>query len=192
MKRVEAVFLFLLITLPVFAQGHADWANASPYSDVRSRQVGGILTVLIMEYSEASNEAGTNTNNDTKTNLQFNPAGALAKSLQGAGLDMPLKHESKGTGETMRRGKITGKLSVQITNIDESGNLVIEGNRIMDVNGDKQTMTLTGKIRPQDIRSDNTVYSYDIAGAELVVSGKGVLQNAARPGFLTKFFSWLL
>lgn len=191
MKRFLLLFV-VLIPLLALGQNRADWANANPYADTRSLQPGGVLTVLIMEYSQAANQAQTTTRSDVKTNLNFSPTGTLATALQGGSIDMPFKHESQSNGGTTRSGSVTGKLSVTIKSIDASGNLLIEGKRSVNVNGDKQLMTLTGTVRPQDVHSDNTVFSYDIANADLDVSGKGTVNDAAKPGWLTRIFSWLL
>ncbi len=190
MRQIGLVLL--LLPMIVLGQGRADWANGSPYSDTRSMQIGGILTVIIMELSQATNEAGSNTKADIKNNLAFTPSGMLAKSMQGAGFDLPLKHETNNNGGTSQRGSVTGKLTVFIKGVDSTGNFIIEGTRTVNVNGDKQIMTLTGKVRPQDINPDNTVYSYNIGNADLNVTGKGISHSASRPGFLSRLFAWIL
>ena len=61
----------------------------------------------------------------------------------------------------------------------------------MDVNGDKQTMILTGTIRPQDITADNIVYSYYIADAQISYKGKGPVNQGQRPGWLFRIINWI-
>jgi flagellar L-ring protein precursor FlgH len=50
---------------------------------------------------------------------------------------------------------------------------------------------VSGIIRPEDISVDNTVLSYSIADANITYTGEGVNQDAQKPGFLTRFFTWL-
>jgi flagellar L-ring protein FlgH len=67
-----------------------------------------------------------------------------------------------------------------------NGNLFIEGNREVRVNNENQMMTLTGVIRPRDITANNVIQSTYIADARIAYSGKGVLNERQRPGWLAR------
>ena len=48
-----------------------------------------------------------------------------------------------------------------------------------------------GIVRPSDISPNNTVLSYNISDAELSFEGNGIIDNAQKPGLLSKLFHWL-
>jgi len=48
---------------------------------------------------------------------------------------------------------------------------------------------LSGIVRPVDIEPDNTIASSKIADARIAYSGEGVLNDANRMGWLTRFFN---
>jgi flagellar L-ring protein precursor FlgH len=46
-------------------------------------------------------------------------------------------------------------------------------------------------VRPKDISGANTVYSYQVASAELTVKGAGAVADAESPGWITRILNWL-
>ena len=46
-------------------------------------------------------------------------------------------------------------------------------------------------MRPGDISGANSVFSYQIAKAEIAVNGDGVVAAKQSPGLMTKVFNWL-
>ena len=73
----------------------------------------------------------------------------------------------------------------------DNGNLLIEGNKEVEVNNEKEILRVSGIVRPEDISSDNTVLSEKIADARIQYTGTGDNHNAARPGWLARFFNWV-
>ena len=70
-------------------------------------------------------------------------------------------------------------------------NLEITGKHKVQVNDEIQEITITGSVRPKDISGANTIFSYQVANAELIVKGKGVVADTESPGWLTRIFNWL-
>jgi flagellar L-ring protein precursor FlgH len=75
--------------------------------------------------------------------------------------------------------------------IRPNGDLVVEGSRVIGLNSDKEVLTLTGIIRSQDINSDNSVDSYNLADAQITYQGKGAASTAGRPGILTRVLNFV-
>jgi flagellar L-ring protein precursor FlgH len=107
------------------------------------------------------------------------------------GLQSEIKNDYSGEGKSSRKGKLKAKMTARITQVLPNGNFLIEGTRIVDVNGERQTTVLTGVIRPQDITPENTVFSYDIADAQISYKGRGSVNTAQRPGIFARFLNWL-
>lgn len=167
----------------------SDNINRSLFSDRRAYQVGDVVTILIVEYSMGSHEAGTQT--DSQNDLGLSAAGGGDLSDLNYGLDAQWKNKHDGSGETRRGTNLQGTLAARIVEITETGNLVIEGTREVMINGEKQSTTLHGVVRPEDISGQNTVFSYNVAEAKIEYTGKGEINNAAKPGFFTRILNWI-
>jgi flagellar L-ring protein precursor FlgH len=102
-----------------------------------------------------------------------------------------LGNNFQGGGKTERTGKLLAKITVTVQSIDELGSLNIKGAQTIDVNNERQSIMMTGRVRPQDIESDNTVVSSRITDAHIEYIGDGVLNEQQRPGILTRLLSWL-
>jgi flagellar L-ring protein precursor FlgH len=62
---------------------------------------------------------------------------------------------------------------------------------VIGVNDDKEAITLTGVVRPQDVAADNTVPSYVIADAQITYNGRGPVGTGTRPGLIQRLINWL-
>jgi flagellar L-ring protein precursor FlgH len=100
-------------------------------------------------------------------------------------------NQFKGEGSTSNRGSVRAKLSAHVDSVLANGNLVINGSRSITINGEEQTIAISGIVRPSDIMADNTVFSYNISDAKIIVQGEGSLTKVQEPGWLTKVFHWL-
>ena len=71
-----------------------------------------------------------------------------------------------------------------------NGNVAIYGQHQVKVNEEVEVMQIRGEVRPQDITAQNTVFSYQVANAELAMKGSGVVSQKQSPGVLTRMLSW--
>lgn len=191
--RYAVLMTMLLLILAAIGEAggkkFSDNIARSLFSDRRAYQVGDVVTVLIMEYSMGEHEAGTETNSDSELSLSAAGSGDLSDTNMG--MDGGWRNKFDGTGGTVRSGTLEGTLSARIVEITETGNLVIEGERTVTVNGEEQISKLRGVVRPEDISGQNEVYSFKIADAEISYTGDGDVNAAQKPGFFTKIFNWL-
>jgi flagellar L-ring protein precursor FlgH len=188
---MKKLFVFFMIT--VFANGAVAAKIHSIYSDRKAMREGDILTVLIVENSEANSKSSTN----TKKN---NSLGATAKPIGIRGFDIfpngiseggELTTTYEGNGATTRAGKFVAKVSARIDQVLDNGNLIISGNKVVEINEEKEIINISGVVRPEDIESGNTIYSYNIANAQITYSGKGSASSAQRPGPIARLLNWL-
>ncbi len=185
MKRLIVLLAALMMLSMLCAR-----QSPSLYSDHKSFNVGDVITILIEESTSAEAAAGTDT--DVSLGLDFSVAGTgFMDRLNPGGYGASLGNTSGGDGKTSRTGKIESKMTAKIVAIDESGNLVIKGNRTVEINGEKEITELEGVIRPEDVKADNSVYSYSIADAKIKYDGKGAINETAKVGILSRIVNWL-
>ena len=159
-------------------------AAQSLYADARARQPGDVLTVLLSESTSAQRESAS----QNRSNSSLGGSGtADGPSIAGTfGLDAEFSNASESANETVQSDLLQGTLTVRVAEVDDAGNLVIEGERRLNVNGVTHFMRVTGTVRPFDIRTDNTLFSYQIANADIEYRRDGLIQRYAGPGFFAK------
>ena len=99
--------------------------------------------------------------------------------------------EFTGKGRIQRNGRLAAQLTVTVTEVAPNGELRVSGKQQIVVNGEKQLLQLSGRVRPVDVSDTNTVASTRIADAEITYVGDGILAEKQRQGVLTRFLTWL-
>ncbi len=165
-------------------------AQRSLFSDQKAFKVGDVLTIIVVEVSSAESKAERGASRSGNINGSVSGSGALG-FIPEAGFSIGTSNEFKGQGSTSTRGTVKAKLSAKVVGIDSVGNLVIEGKRIVNVNGDAQVIKIKGIVRPSDVNWDNTIYSYNIADAEIEFTGKGMIYRNQSPSWITRLLHWL-
>ncbi len=188
--RLLTLVTVLALNSLSMAQVATNLIPKSMYTDRRGIDVGDIVTILLMEYSQGTNESSTNTG--VEQLFEGSSAGTGAADLiPSFGLKTGFANDSKGGGGTTRQGSLKGKLSARIVEILPGENVRLEGQRKVIINGEEQTTILTGIVRRNDIAADNSIFSYLISDAAISYKGNGVVDAAQKPGFLTRAINWL-
>jgi flagellar L-ring protein precursor FlgH len=185
--------LIIFLVIAVLANSVNAAKVFSLYTDRRAVQEGDILTVLIVENAEANSKSSTKTNKTNSLGLKAQPIGFKGHDLFSNGLSEggQLGVEYDGSGATNRAGKLVAKISARIEQVLDNGNLIISGNKVVEINEEKEIINISGIVRPEDIEGNNTVYSYNIANAQITYSGKGSASSAQRMGPIARFLNWL-
>jgi flagellar L-ring protein FlgH len=167
----------------------------NPLKDRTAKKEGDILTIIISETSTATFSATTDTKKDEANNVLKSVVPILSTLMPSLVANLSGSSSgtisSKGAGSTSSNGKFTAKMSAVVKKVMPNGNLVIEGSRYVQVNKDTQKFVLTGVIRPDDVRNDNTILSESMAEAEIKVDGKGTISDRQRRGILSRILDWL-
>lgn len=96
-----------------------------------------------------------------------------------------------GTGTSVANNRLNGRLAVTVIEVLPNGNMIVEGKKNLLLNKETVTITISGVIRRDDVRADNTVLSENVADAEIRASGRGVIADRQRRGILTRILDWL-
>ena len=91
----------------------------------------------------------------------------------------PRDPDSRRRGDALRQNRFRGEVSVRVVAVDAAtGLLQVRGEKLVNVDRNRQGIELSGWVRPQDVSSANLVDSWRVADAQLVYTSKGSL---ARP-----------
>jgi flagellar L-ring protein FlgH len=190
-KSILYIFILVFIySCQLFSQNMTEGVNRSLFSDHKAAQIGDAVTIIVVEQSSAENNATTKALRDSKVSLS---GAASTSSLPGGSVSGNLGSGNNfaGSGATTSKGAMTTKITARIIDVDENGNLKIEGKRILKVNDEKTTIKIAGFIRPGDILPDNSIYSSKIMDGEIIFEGDGIVTSAQGPGWITKLLRWL-
>jgi flagellar L-ring protein precursor FlgH len=157
--------------------------------DVKAHRVGDNLTVLVLETSSAASSADTNTRRDTDAGITgvFD----LHSNRETGEIGVHVNNDFNGAARTQRAGKLLAQITVTVIAVEPNGDLRVSGEQLVEVNGERQTIRLDGKVRPQDVGDNNAVVSNRIADARIQYAGIGVLAESQRPGWITRVLTWL-
>ena len=154
-----------------------DWSLATAlYADVKAREVGDIVTVLIEESSsmnrEANQASGKSTTGSGNASFQHPTVEQGDKVTSGpwTKITLPefswqLKHDFSGGGKLSSEEDFSSTMSATVLDVLPNGNLVLEGKRTIHLQDEKVHVILTGLVRPRDISSENIVSSSRLADA---------------------------
>jgi flagellar L-ring protein precursor FlgH len=165
------------------------------FRDLRANQVYDLVTILVSDKASAVSTGATNTSRKSNAKASvsslFGPksaAGALANLA-----DANSTQQLQGQGTTTRESTLTTTVTAEVTDVLPNGNLVIQGLKEIAVNSEKQVITVRGIIRPDDLSPVNSIPSDRIARMEILVNGRGVVNDAVkRPFFLYRLLLGLL
>jgi flagellar L-ring protein precursor FlgH len=169
-------------------------SRGSLFGDIKAGQVGDILTVAIYEKASASREATTSTGRSSsmdagidgffgletklaKLNRSIDPSKLVGTSFE---------NDFNGSGSTTRKEDLVATLTTRVVEVFPNGNLRIEGGKTVTVNNEDQIIVLTGIVRPNDISPQNIVNSKNVLDAKIAYTGKGIISDKQRPGWMTR------
>ncbi|CAK0778307.1 flagellar L-ring protein [Gammaproteobacteria bacterium] len=162
------------------------------FEDDRARRIGDILTVQLVEKTDASKKAETKIGKSDEVDIS---ATTLFGRTPGAGglYSWPKNKLSgsstfDGSGDSSQSNSLSGSISVTVTEVLPNGYLMIRGDKVIGLNQGTEFVRLSGIVRPSDIRSNNTVPSTAIANATISYGGKGATDDANAMGWLGRFF----
>lgn len=185
MWKYKIIVLTSLLAASVSAQ-QVDLDKYQPLvSDAKPYSVGEPIVVLVIETTTAEASAGTGVERNTGI------AANASNDTQAVSAALGIDSNSDGAGKTSRKGKVATQLSASIIEVLPYGMLKIKGSQDITINGEKQTVVVSGLIRVKDISKNNSVFSYQIADAVLEISGDGDLNRAQRQNIFYRFFTWI-
>ena len=158
----------------------------SLFEDAKARNVGDLLTIQLVEATTAQKSATTDSSK--ADNVTLGNIGIFGKTIH-TNSSVSSNRGFKGAGDSAQSNSLQGSVTVAVVERMANGNLVVRGEKQIQINQGSEFVRLEGVIRPADIGTDNTVTSDRVANARIAYTGKGQLADANSQGWLTRFFS---
>jgi flagellar L-ring protein precursor FlgH len=155
--------------------------------DRRARAMGDMLTIRLVERLQAQKSTGQDSSRAANRSLDLpdaKPFSWLPEGLFSGGADTSFS----GTGSARQENRLSGEITVFVTEVLPNGALVVAGDRRITLTRGEEQVQLTGIVRPEDIGPDNRVASTRVADARLRYTGTGEVAAQARQGWLSRFF----
>jgi flagellar L-ring protein FlgH len=189
-RRIMLAAALLVLPALASAQTPSDSLGQRPVrrswtGDRREYSVGDILTVLVDESTLASANKGQTASDAQSRDLGLNAPNVVSADVK---LGTNKGSSSRQSGQATRDLRFRGEMTVRVVKVDANGVLEIKGLRTVDVDKNKQQLTLTGFVRPQDVSQTNMVASARIADAQLLYTLSGDL-GGTRGGIIGRLIS---
>jgi len=162
------------------------------FMDLRARAVGDILTIALVEKTNAQKEQSTSTAKKSKTDtgtpiiaggpVTWNGKQILNNSITG-------DRAFDGKADSSQSNSLIGNITVSVAERLPNGNLLVRGEKLININQGEEYIRLQGIIRPVDIGPDNAVASTKVADAKISYSARGALADSNKQGWLSRFFN---
>ena len=161
------------------------------FKDQRAHRIGDILTVIVTidDSAQISNATSRKRNAGNEANVGTSLGSVFGKKIPGIDLDATGgistggSMTDGGTGTVNRKESLQTNVAVVVTQVLPNGNLVIEGRQEVRVNFEIRDLIVAGIVRPEDIQSDNTIFSEKIAEARIAYGGRGQITDVQQPRY---------
>lgn len=170
------------------------------FKDSRARVVGDIVTVLVQESASAKTEAKTDASRTNTQQAGVSVLPFLSGKLLERGIDLTptgmantsSNRDFQGDAKTDRKDTLNASVAAVVTQVLPNGLLVIQGQREVLVNYEKQLLTIQGMVRPEDITAQNTIPSSKIAEARIAYAGRGLVDESQTPQYGVRWIDKVL
>ncbi len=160
-------------------------------SDYKASRVGDLVTISIAQNLSANNTGNLSSNraftaSSGVTALPGKLKTSGVTNLFGANSSEALAGKAQASSQTSLSTTLTGRVAAVLP----SGGLVVEAERQIVMNNQRENVVLRGLVRPGDLDAANTVASNNVGDLEIEVKGKGVISEGTRP--VNPITKWIL
>jgi len=215
----KTALAFVLGLAPVLAL-HADpavgsvWSHAagsstvstapmvSIVSDPLAHSVGDLVTIVVTLQNSVTKAQNTTTAKTTAVNGTIS-ALVYPSDTSNHGWNFYNYHGQNPTtawnstqsfngGGTIANTEATSTtIQARVIAVAPNGVLRVEATRVSKAGDEDTSMILTGLVRPDDLSTNNTISSDNVADLEIIQKGKGTLTADQRKGWLTKLYEFI-
>jgi flagellar L-ring protein FlgH len=164
------------------------------FADLRARRVNDLVTVRVVENVNAAGTADSaldkSSNGSASLTRLFGLETKFPSWLDPAALATSAANtQFSGSGSTTRAATLTAVITARVIEVLPNGDLVLEGIREVDINGDRQFVVLSGIVRVRDIGPGNVVPSTAVGQMQIRYFGRGLIRDNLKPGWVVRFLN---
>lgn len=160
-------------------------------SDRKASRAGDLLTILILANNTASNTVTQGSHKSTSIGGDVSGGKGVGSGDFARSGGLGFGGDYNGQGTNTRADRMAAQLSATVSEVLPNGDLVVSGWQTLTISGDRTNIRVTGRVRPEDIGTDNAVSSARLAEARIEYDGKGYTSRSAKPGIVTRIFNLL-
>lgn len=159
------------------------------FEDHTAKRVGDILTITLLERTQAKKADDLNTKKDTRMSVSaptiwgVTPATVLGQDVE---TELASTKQYTGEGEANQSNSLSGNISVTVVELLPNGNLGVRGEKRVTLNQGDEFIRLSGIVRPVDITSANIITSDKVADVTIMYVGEGAMADASKMGWLAR------
>ena len=162
------------------------------FQDNKARDVGDLLTIVLIENTRAKTAAKTAVTKDAGIGMSapsifgqgvtYNGQPILQAEIEGS-------REFGGAGDSAQSNQLAGDITVTVVEALGNGNLLVRGQKQLRLNQGDELVQVQGIVRTADIGPDNRITSDRVGNAQIVYGGRGTLARSNAMGWLGRFFN---
>jgi flagellar L-ring protein precursor FlgH len=157
-------------------------------SGTRASMVGDLLTVVLVERTQAAKTSVATTGREGDIGLSPPLKGPLSL-FTSEEFNMGGQSSFDGKGQAAQSNQLSGEVSVTVAEVYPNGTMLVRGEKLIQLNRGDEFVRFSGLVRQSDVTADNRVPSTRVADARITYSGRGEIARASRQGWLQRFFS---
>lgn len=157
--------------------------------DTRARRIGDIITIALVERTQAQKTASQSANRTTDLSLRLpdaKPFSSLPPGLFSGGVE----NSFDGGGQAEQSNQLRGEITVAVVDVLANGVMAVRGQKVVRLNRGDEYVNITGLVRPEDVGPDNRVPSTRVADARIAYSGVGELAAQSRQGWVQRLLNF--
>ncbi len=167
----------------------AGYANRSLFEDRRARNVGDTLIIAINEKISASKKSSSTASRAGSSSMEVPLLGGLsAANILRTPLSSSSDNTFEGKGDSSANNAFTGTIAVTVIEVLPNGNLLVSGEKQMNINQGGEFVRFSGVVNPMNVSAANSVSSTQVADARMEYKGTGYIDEAQTMGWLARFF----
>lgn len=162
--------------------------------DIRARRTNDLVTIRVEENMAATGTADASLAKSSSSGVGISSLFGLQNKIPAAvGLGDLASAQSdtgfSGAGSTNRASTLSAVISARVAEVLPNGDLLVEGVREIEINGDRQVVVLTGIARVVDIAPGNVISSASLGQLRIRYFGRGLTKNSMSPGWLLRLLN---
>lgn len=156
----------------------------------RARAVGDMLTIVLVEATTTQKSTTGQTRRDGSFSITPPASGPLS-FLNPDALKAASEGTFRGQGNAAQQSRLNGAIAVTIAAVYPNGTADVVGEKQLALSQGEEWVQFAGRVRLIDVDASNRLFSNQVANARMIYSGSGAIQEASRPGWLSRFFGMI-